>query len=255
GISEFLDAKTLKEIVDSSSKIEGNVFQSENILSTNKDVSENYKCLSLKPEHKEKVREIVTKSFVTKGDLETVLKITENEFNVFVDQLFDHIVNSDLSFVLLREDEHKDIVAISINGDYAEPPPLSMLSKNMQYIVDFLDDCETKVRCCLQEGTEKIYYSYLMATKDDISAAENIRLIQLMEMENHRIALDKGFQAILTINTSKLTQYVCEDLMSYKTLASYQVNEWQAEDGSRPFKAASDDTVAVTSVLYLTKEC
>ncbi|KAB7507656.1 hypothetical protein Anas_03568 [Armadillidium nasatum] len=94
-----------------------------------------------------------------------------------------------------------------------------------------------------------------MATKDEISASENIRLVQLMEMENQRVALEKGFQAILTTNTSKLTQYVCEDLMSYKTLASYQINEWQAEDGSRPFKAAPDDAVAVTSVLYLTKEC
>lgn len=45
-------------------------------------------------------------------------------------------------------------------------------------------------------------------------------------------------------------QQVCEDLLDYKALCEYQINQYVAPDGSKPFGDASDSTLVTISVRY-----
>ncbi|KAJ9600663.1 hypothetical protein L9F63_026199 [Diploptera punctata] len=68
-----------------------------------------------------------------------------------------------------------------------------------------------------------------------------------MENEVLNLAKKKGFQGIFTTNTSPLTQHRGPDLYDYEVLHDYQVNQYVAPDGSKPFQDAPDSQRAVCS--------
>ena len=68
-----------------------------------------------------------------------------------------------------------------------------------------------------------------------------------MEMENIRVAKERGFTGIFTTNANRLTQHISK-LLDYEILSSIQVNMYEDENGFRPFSAAPDDLV--TDVAY-----
>ena len=68
-----------------------------------------------------------------------------------------------------------------------------------------------------------------------------------METENIRVARERGFTGIFTTNANRLTQHISR-LLDYEILSSVQVNQYEDENGLRPFAAAPDDLV--TDVAY-----
>lgn len=63
-------------------------------------------------------------------------------------------------------------------------------------------------RNLLPQGKGKIFYVSMMGTEVSLSAKENIRIMHFLEEENLRLAKERDFKGILTINTSPLTQVI-----------------------------------------------
>lgn len=84
-----------------------------------------------------------------------------------------------------------------------------------------------------------------MGTNALLNAQQNIAVMQFMETEVLELARRKRFQGILTTNTSPLTQQLGSHVYGYETLLNYQVNEYIAPDGTRPFRKAPKSQRAI----------
>lgn len=112
----------------------------------------------------------------------------------------------------------------------------------------------------------------MMGTAEDVDDSESVALIEFMEEQNIAIGKQHQFVGILTTNTNPLTmvgahmnkaqqlcglndivgynlltgffetveifQQIGRDLHGYEILSEYQVNEYVAPDGVRPFELA-----------------
>lgn len=97
----------------------------------------------------------------------------------------------------------------------------------------------------LPKGRNKVLHNFMMGTAKELSAQENVAVISLMEHENLNLAKRAHFEMVFTTNTSPLTQQLGTSVFGYKTLATYQVNQFVGSDGSRPFTEAPDAMVAI----------
>merc|ERR1712141_84081 len=95
----------------------------------------------------------------------------------------------------------------------------------------------------------KAIYTSLLGTSAKLSPAENVKIILLMEMENIRIAKKRGFEGIFTTNANRLTQHVSR-MLDYQILRTIQVNQYEDDNGHRPFQGAPDDLVSEIAVKF-----
>lgn len=64
-----------------------------------------------------------------------------------------------------------------------------------------------------------------------------------LELENIRIAKERGFDGIFTTNANRLTQHISR-ILDYEILSVIQVNQYEDEaTGERPFADAPDDLI------------
>lgn len=99
----------------------------------------------------------------------------------------------------------------------------------------------------LPTGRGKVLHSFMMATAASLSARSNVLAMQFMEQEVLRVARSRGFAGVFTTNTSPLTQQLGRDVFGYQSLLDFQVNQYVAPDGSRPFGKAPDQQRAVVA--------
>ena len=97
----------------------------------------------------------------------------------------------------------------------------------------------------LPKGANKVLHNFMMGTAKELSAQENVAVISLMEHENLNVAKRRNFAMVFTTNTSPLTQQLGTTVFGYKTLTTFQVNQFVASDGRRPFSEAPDHIVAI----------
>ncbi|XP_063607834.1 beta-alanyl-bioamine nonribosomal peptide synthetase ebony-like [Penaeus indicus] len=249
GIGEFLKASTLGEVLDHMQQLEVEDVSEGNICPKVKDVQE-YECFPLDFSHKEVVFSLISESFAKKGDLEMWLHTEPWEYQQLLEPLFSTLVEKDLSFVVMRQGT-EEVVAVALNFDLHDEPVVEDISPKLAYVLGFLEECEAPQRSKLPQGIGNVIHSFMMGTLLELGPVENVVLIQIMEKENLTLAKKRGYKAVFTTNTSGLTQQVCDDLLSYKVLADYQVNLWVAPDGTKPFKDAPNTQRAVTTVKYI----
>lgn len=99
----------------------------------------------------------------------------------------------------------------------------------------------------LPTGRGQVLHSFMMATAASLPPSTNVLAMQYMEQEVLRIARSRGYAGVLTTNTSPLTQQLGRDVFGYQTLLDFQVNQYMAADGSRPFGEAPDAQRAVVA--------
>lgn len=99
----------------------------------------------------------------------------------------------------------------------------------------------------LPTGRGQVLHGFMMATAASESPRTNVLSMQFMEQELLRLARRRGFAGVFTTNTSPLTQQLGRDVFGYQTMLDYQVNQYVAADGSRPFGEAPDQQRAVVA--------
>ncbi|XP_069163773.1 beta-alanyl-bioamine nonribosomal peptide synthetase ebony isoform X2 [Procambarus clarkii] len=249
-IGVFLKAKTLKDIVANLKSARQQ--EDSSALDVCRQATENneYTLLMLNNSHRDAVTALVSESFTTKGDLEMWLRPEPWEYVELINTVYDHLVEKELSFVLTRRGSD-EVVGCALNLDFRDEPPMEGLSHNLEYILTILDVCETPARTKLPEEIGTVLHGFMMGTLLELGPAENVELIKIMEEENLKLATKKGFKAIVTTNTSPLTQQVCDDVLSYQVLHDYQINLWVAADGTKPFGSAPDSQHIITTAKFL----
>jgi hypothetical protein len=109
------------------------------------------------------------------------------------------------------------------------------------------------IREQLVEGKKgRVLQNFLVATDGVLlTPAENVALVQCVEQETLVLAKNNRFSCIFTSNSSPLTQQICNDVLDYKILSEYQVNQFTASDGTKPFASASDGQLITIGVKYI----
>nr|QNH91384.1 ebony [Harmonia axyridis] len=194
---------------------------------------------------KEIVTSMITESFYRKADLEQWIlsEISENDYRVYLDDMWDPLVEKGLSFIV--KNEYQKVVGACINFDLVDEPEVD-ISSGLLKIFEFLDFVEGPFRQSkLPKEKNKTLHCHMMGTHSSLTSRENILVIQFMEEEVYKLAKNKGFEGILTVNTSPLTQQLGRDVFKYEVLQDYQVNQYVAPDNTKPFGLAPDSQRAL----------
>lgn len=199
----------------------------------------------LKDEHKDDVFDMIYTSFYNKAELEHWLKpdVSEADYKELIDLLWDPLVAAQLSFVL--KTEAGKTVGCSLCFDVFDEPEVPITSK-LIIVFEYLETLEGPVKeKILPQGKGKTLHSFMMGTKEDLSTKENVIIMQTMEEEVLKIAMDRGFEGIFTTNTSPLTQQLAADVYGYQCIHDAQPNLYVAPDGTKPFGLAPDSQRAM----------
>ena len=81
----------------------------------------------------------------------------------------------------------------------------------------------------------------------NLPTSENVKVALFLEKENIRHAKKKGFKGIFTTNANRLTQLISRSL-EYQILSTVYVNQYEDDQGNRPFASASDDLVCEVAI-------
>ncbi|KAJ6640252.1 Mycosubtilin synthase subunit C [Pseudolycoriella hygida] len=218
GITDFIKAKSLEDVL---------------IRMNEEFVDEEFMKLSAAPlalHHKNQTIEIITSSFFEKADLEQWLKpnILFTDYGDIIEELWERIVEKDLSFVV--KDEDNQIIGVALNFDARDEPELTVTSK-LIIVFEFLEHVEGPIRDNqLPPGINKVLHSFMMGTSSHLTAQENIAVMRFMEDEVLKLATRKQFAGILTTNTNPLTQQLGSDIFNYQVMLDYQVNKYVYHD-------------------------
>ncbi|EDV94575.1 mycosubtilin synthase subunit C [Drosophila grimshawi] len=243
GISEFIAAKNLGEIIERMAANHDSVQLEEEILNACPHLKMEAEPLRL--EHRQDVIDIIVSSFYNKADLEQWLKpgVLRSDYSDILNDIWDVLVERELSFVVYDRNTER-IIGTALNFDALNEPEVDIKSK-LLIVFEFLEFCEGPIRDnYLPKGLNQILHSFMMGTAEKLNPRENIACMHYMEHEVLRVAREKKFAGIFTTNTSPLTQQLA-DVYHYKTLLNYQVNEYVGSDGSRPFRDAPDEQRAI----------
>ncbi|XP_050294222.1 zwittermicin A synthase ZmaJ isoform X2 [Anthonomus grandis grandis] len=199
----------------------------------------------LRSEHKKVVSDMITTSFYEKADLERwiISEISIKDYEDIINAIWEPLVEKGFSFI--ARNETGKICGVSLNFDAHDEPEVEITSK-LTVVFDFLESIEGPIRDNqLPTGKGKIVHSFMMATHSSLTPKENVAVMQFMESEILKLARQRGFIGVMTTNTSPLTQQLGSDVYKYKCLLDYQVNQYIARDGTKPFGLAPDDQRAI----------
>ncbi|XP_015606701.1 uncharacterized protein LOC107273239 [Cephus cinctus] len=241
GITDFITAKSMLDILirmksDSDAESVGD-----------NDSLDNYIVEKLNDSHKDDVIRMITDSFYSKADLEYWLMpdISREDYSDLMIKMWEPLVEKGFSFVI--KSLEGEAIGVALNFDARDEPEV-MINSKLTIIFEFLEYLEGPIRDSkLPNGLGQILHSFMMATNQSLSGAENVTVMRKMEEECLRLARRKEFAGIFTTNTSPLTQQLGTDIYGYQVLLDYQVNKYIAPDGSKPFGKAPDEQRAVCS--------
>lgn len=78
-----------------------------------------------------------------------------------------------------------------------------------------------------------------VATHCELNAQENISIVTFIEKESIRLARERNFYGIFSINSNELTQQLDESVFGYETLFDFQANQFVV-DGKTPYTDLPD---------------
>ncbi|KAI4461100.1 ebony [Holotrichia oblita] len=194
----------------------------------------------LKDEYKEDVLDMITTSFYEKADLEQWLmpNIYVEDYRELVDAIWEPLVDKRLSLIVRAK--NGDIHGVALNFDARDEPEVEIKSQ-LNIVFEFLESIEGPVRDnILPPGKGKVLHSFMMATRSTLTPAENVSIMNFMEDEVLKLAIERQFAGIFTTNTSPLTQQLGSDVYAYQTIHDCQVNLYVATDSTKPFGKAPD---------------
>lgn len=240
-ISDFISAKNLAEVINKMANGHAeNGYHQEADKYTLDFIDETYKA---------DIYRIIGDSFFEKADIELTMDppVKRNDYDILLDGLWPTLVRQKLSIVI--KNRSGDVIGTSLFMDVADEPEVHIDSQ-LRYVFQFLEYLEAPVmETMVPEG--KILHSFMLGTDQKLTPQENIEATEVMEREIEGIGRSRSFLGIFTTNTSPLTQQLAENILNYKTLKSYQINQFVAPDGTRPFKRGPDSLIAVCSFKQL----
>merc|ERR1719187_529361 len=274
-VTDFATSDKLLDVVDllSTDPMTDSLTKAWEKLKKRNDFSSE----DLKPEHKDKVLDMISRSFAEKGDLTTLADVTYNDLMEQLEMLWFSLLEANLSIVITNKEGVPVGACLNFDANSEEAAPLcacSAVSRNLPEtmndevrdinengnnnvvgevpltVVDFLNAIEEPLKKKhVPEGRGKFIYTSLLGTDKNLSTAENVQVVMYMEQENIRLGKTKGFKGVFTTNANRLTQLISRSL-EYTILASIQINQYEDVNGTRPFHEAPDDLVTEIAIKW-----
>ncbi|KAK9501269.1 hypothetical protein O3M35_012011 [Rhynocoris fuscipes] len=240
GITDFINAKNLGEVLN---KMKHEDDPEMNKSDDEDESAKKFKIGLMEEKHKDDVIRVVSESFVNKSPIEKFMNppVGIHEYKPMLEGIWPSLIKAQMSLVALNNDGK--LLAVSLVFDLDDEPELDLGRTQLSYILEVLDYIEVPVKeNVIPEG--KRLHSFMLGTDKTLTAQENIEVTQLLEVKLIEYAKKRGYIGILSTNTSPLTQQLAE-VLNYKPIKSYQVNQYVALDRTRPFKDLPDNVTAV----------
>ncbi|CAH1394597.1 unnamed protein product [Nezara viridula] len=236
-VADFISSETILDLVNKMTpKTNGN-------KGYNKTSSNKYKFDQISEKYKADIYRIITDSYYNKSCIEMGMEppVEKHEYIQLLDAVWPKLINNPLSFVI-KDINTDEVVGCKILMDIIDDQPVRLKS-NYDYVIELLESLEEPLKKTLPKG--KILYCDMFATKMKLTPQENVELALEGAWHLEDIARQNGFTGIFTTNSNPLTKQLSEIVLDFKQLKSYQMNQFVASDGTRPFKKA-DNSVIIT---------
>uniref|UniRef100_A0A023F0N0 Putative the adenylation domain of nonribosomal peptide synthetase n=1 Tax=Triatoma infestans TaxID=30076 RepID=A0A023F0N0_TRIIF len=237
-ITDFISAKDLGEVLNKiTHEDDADIAKIDNEF-------EKYTVEYMGDQHKEDVYRMIMESFAYKADIETKMQppVQLHEYIPLLDGIWPVLIKQNVSIVA-RNLEGK-VVGVSLVFDDDEEPEVD-LEPPLSYVLEFLDYIEVPIReNNLPKG--KRLHSFMLGTDQQLTPQENIEVTDFLEKKIIKLGKERGYIGIFATNTNPLTQQLAE-VLNYKPIKTYQINQYVALNGQRPFKILPDSVVTVSS--------
>ncbi|XP_014252851.1 uncharacterized protein LOC106668519 isoform X2 [Cimex lectularius] len=237
-ITDFITADNLGIVIRKMYKKE----EKENFQNGSQSLNK-YTLRILEEKDKEIVIGIVADSFYRKSDIEThmVPPVKRAEYIALLEAVWPYLVKHRVSIVALNDSE--EIMGASLVFQMDDEPGEIDLHCQIQYVLEFLDYVEVPIRDTMLPKS-KVLHSFMLGTDQRLTPQENVEITEILESYIVQMGKERGFVGVFTTNTSPLTQQLAV-INGFQPLNKYQINQYVAPDGTRPFKNVPDDGFAI----------
>ena len=204
---DVISCKTIGEVIELANRCQNDTDEKDGEDQGNKNTisidSKEYQVKSVSSLSKEKQDALIimmSKSFTAKNPLDVMAGTKVEEFEKFLQGFWEETLSDDLSFCI--ENSKGEILAASISLDIkTEMEPQHTFDHVLQINVDV----EKPIRDSVLASGERWVDSLLSAA--DVTLDDDVALALMMELEKEllRIAKERGYHGIITVNSHPVT--------------------------------------------------
>ena len=262
-VMDFMQSNSFEQLLD---KLSGN--ESPTAFTPDPSFEEKYEFSAVTLREEDFVCQFMARNFeraeriyLSLHQNEPVLrKILHDDFLFFIHTIYVGSVKSGASF-LVRQKSNGKLVGACLNIDESDvTPELYYEYKHFSWAVTAIVTLLCTIEKPVVERLKCTYKRILMAmlTCIDLEHVRSYvdRVSLMFEMEKRVIVLGRalGFQAVISTNTSKVTQDAA-DLLGYDLVNIVHLNQYQDPvTKGNPFQAAKKGDVTKTSVRLIERE-
>ncbi|ELU18796.1 hypothetical protein CAPTEDRAFT_210260 [Capitella teleta] len=188
---------------------------------------------------------LLAEEFTTNNPLDTAIGTTKSAFLKWMSSISQEMLADGLSFCI-RETKTQRLVACCVNFDTSTV--INPIAEHSA-VLEINEGVEAPVRELLKEEGGRWMDSYLNAVTSSAAPDLKVRLLTLIEDEELRLAKEKGFRGIVTVNSNLVTQCLAEDY-GYQLRNQIHVKSFESQ-GTTPFSAVDDAFFIKCMVKYL----
>ncbi|CAH1800150.1 unnamed protein product [Owenia fusiformis] len=196
-------------------------------------------------EDRDSVIPMMAECFCAKEPMTCALSADKDAFMLHVKSLWSTVLEDRLS-VAVRNTSSGRLVAAGINIDLDSDCDV-FFPPSLEPIGALLEQCEAPLREKLS-GHGKWVCSMQAGTDVSVPEKDNVALIHLMEEESIRIAKERGYDGMVSVNTHMVTADVSQ-YMGYIVEYSIGIKDFVFQ-GRKPFKDLPDKMQAKSMVKY-----
>lgn len=193
------------------------------------------------------VAKVIGESFVNKNILDIIIKSTVEDHVLLMERLWNRLIEEKYSFLVRNKVE--DIIGVMLNTDFFNEPEAEIPERLLPIhrMHEVLEDSSRKK---LKRSESKWMHSIMLGTALSLSSADNAQLVIYMEKELLKFAQSLGFGGVFTINSSKITQVICEEMLGYQVMEKLKVQNYEY-NGKKVFEEAPPDIILFACCKYL----
>ncbi|XP_067141477.1 beta-alanyl-bioamine nonribosomal peptide synthetase ebony isoform X1 [Centruroides vittatus] len=193
------------------------------------------------------VAKVIAESFVNKNVLDLIVETKVDDHVLVMERMWKRLVDEKFSFVV--KNKRDDIIGVMLNLDFFDEPQVEIPERLLPIhcMHEVLEDGSRKN---LQRSGKKWMHNIMLATALSLSPAENVQVVIYMEKQLLTFARSRGFHGVFTINSSKITQVICEEMLGYQIMSQYKVQNYVYR-GKKVFEEAPSDAILSACYKYL----
>lgn len=223
--------------------------------------------ISLKDVNQENALQILTESFVTHGEIDTLIHQHRQELKQEFSRQWKSLMifnwntyrDSNLSFAIL--DQNFRLIGLALSYDMSHPPPpISLLIDQMTLLspLNTLIDVPLFQRydqLITKEHLTRIMRSHVTTVDPNLTPGQRLTTIYLIEKHLLHIAKINSYEAVITANTSSVTQQLAQHVLKYHTNDQTPVHLFtDPSTGKRLFPQAPNHYSVTISVKYISSK-